>query len=93
LYGCGDFINDYEGIEGYEQYRDDIVLMYFATLSPAAHELTGLYMTPMQIRKLRLNKISQADAQWLRDTLERVSSPYGSLVDLLPNGTLGLRWR
>jgi poly-gamma-glutamate synthesis protein (capsule biosynthesis protein) len=27
LYGCGDFINDYEGIEGYEQFRDDLVLM------------------------------------------------------------------
>ena len=41
LYGCGDFIDDYEGIEGYEQYRDDLVLMYFATLSPATGELIG----------------------------------------------------
>nr|WP_298377384.1 CapA family protein [uncultured Bradyrhizobium sp.] len=27
LYGCGDFLNDYEGIRGYERYRDDLVLM------------------------------------------------------------------
>jgi poly-gamma-glutamate capsule biosynthesis protein CapA/YwtB (metallophosphatase superfamily) len=93
LYGCGDFINDYEGIEGYEQYRDDLVLMYFATLSPATDEVTALHMTPMQIRNVRLNRTSQADSQWLRDTLERVSAPYGSAVDLMRNGTLMLRRR
>ncbi len=43
-------IDDYEGIEGYERYRNDLVLMYFATLSPATDELSALYMTPMQIR-------------------------------------------
>lgn len=92
LYGCGDFLNDYEGIEGYEWYRDDLVLMYFATLSPTTGELTALHMTPMQIRKLRLNKTSDADSRWLRDTLARVSAPYGSQVDLLSGGTLALRW-
>src|SRR2546429_3009425 len=35
LYGCGDFLNDYEGIGGYERYRDDLALMYFAELDPA----------------------------------------------------------
>jgi poly-gamma-glutamate synthesis protein (capsule biosynthesis protein) len=93
LYGCGDFINDYEGIEGYEQYRDDLVLMYFATRSPATDELIALHMTPMQTRNVRLNRTSQADSQWLRDTLERVSAPYGSALDLMPNGTLMLRRR
>ena len=27
LYGCGDFINDYEGISGNEEYRGDLALM------------------------------------------------------------------
>ena len=27
LYGCGDLINDYEGIRGYEQYRPDLGLL------------------------------------------------------------------
>ena len=92
LYGCGDFINDYEGIEGHEQYRDDLVLMYFATLSPATGELTALAMTPMEIRNVKLNKTSAADSQWLRETLQRVSAPYGTHVDLMPDGTLALRW-
>jgi hypothetical protein len=30
LYGCGGFIDDYEGISGYEEYRDDLRLLYFA---------------------------------------------------------------
>jgi poly-gamma-glutamate synthesis protein (capsule biosynthesis protein) len=92
LYGCGDFIDDYEGIEGYEQYRDDLVLMYFATLSQQGSGLVGLEMTPMQIRKMRLNRAAPVDSAWLRDTLERVSAPYGSHVDLQSNGTLTLRW-
>jgi poly-gamma-glutamate synthesis protein (capsule biosynthesis protein) len=66
LYGCGDFINDYEGIEGYEQFRDDLVLMYFAPLSPSAGELVSLNMTPMQIRQLKLNRPSEADCRWAR---------------------------
>lgn len=92
LYGCGDFIDDYEGIEGHEQYRDDLVLMYFATLSAATGELTALQMTPMQIKKLKLNKPSETDAKWLREILERVSALYGTHVDLMPNETLTLRW-
>jgi poly-gamma-glutamate capsule biosynthesis protein CapA/YwtB (metallophosphatase superfamily) len=32
LYGCGDCLNDYEGIGGYEEYRSDLALMYFPTL-------------------------------------------------------------
>jgi poly-gamma-glutamate capsule biosynthesis protein CapA/YwtB (metallophosphatase superfamily) len=32
LYGCGDFLDDYEGIAGYEEFRSHLVLAYFATL-------------------------------------------------------------
>ena len=32
LYGCGDFFNDYEGIGGYESFRGDLGLMYFAEM-------------------------------------------------------------
>lgn len=93
LYGCGDFIDDYEGIEGYEQYRDDLAVMYFVTVSAVTGELTALDMTPMHIRKLKLNRTSDADAHWLRDTIDRVSVPYGTRLELLPDGTLALRWR
>ncbi|MHC2991840.1 poly-gamma-glutamate biosynthesis protein, partial [Pontibacter sp. HJ8] len=60
LYGAGDFINDYEGISGNEQYRDDLTLMYFPHLDPATGKLKALKMFPMQIRHFRLCHASEA---------------------------------
>jgi len=28
IYGCGDFLTDYEGVSGYEQFRGNLTLMY-----------------------------------------------------------------
>jgi poly-gamma-glutamate capsule biosynthesis protein CapA/YwtB (metallophosphatase superfamily) len=44
LYGCGDFLDDYEGISGYEEFRDDLTLMYFATIAPGSGGLESLRM-------------------------------------------------
>ena len=73
LYGCGDFIDDYEGISGYEHYRDDLVLMFFPSVDPATGRLLSLRMTPLQIRKLRLNRASTEDSHWLCTTLNRIT--------------------
>ncbi len=90
LYGCGDFIDDYEGIGGHEQYRDDLVLMYFATLARATGELIALQMTPMQIRRMTLRRATAPDTTWLREVLDRVSRPYSTRIDLTPSSTLTL---
>jgi poly-gamma-glutamate synthesis protein (capsule biosynthesis protein) len=90
FYGCGDFINDYEGISGAEQYRGDLVLMYVVTLS-AAGELTALTMTPMQIRKMQLRRTGPADTRWVRDTLDRIGEAFGSHVALSADGTLTIQ--
>lgn len=42
LYGCGDFLNDYEGISGYEKFRDDLGVMYFAEIDPRSGRLVHL---------------------------------------------------
>ena len=42
LYGCGDFLNDYEGIEGYESFRNDLSLMYFADIDAKSGDLVAL---------------------------------------------------
>ena len=91
LYGCGDCIDDYEGITGYEEYRDDLRLLYFASLQPGTGELAALRMVPMRTRKLRLHRAPVADAQWLRTALERASRRFGSRIDLQPDGLLALR--
>ena len=58
LYGCGDFIDDYEGITGYEEFRDDLVLMYFPTLRINDGTLMSLEMVPLPLRIItKLNPI------------------------------------
>ncbi|HEX9356394.1 MAG TPA: CapA family protein [Streptosporangiaceae bacterium] len=91
LYGCGDCIDDYEGITGHEQYRADLRLLYFASLQPGTGTLAALRMAPMRARKLRLQRASAGDAEWLRSALERASRRFGSRVDLQPDGLLALR--
>src|SRR6184192_1174812 len=39
LYGCGDFLTDYEGISGYEMFRGDLTLMYLVELAPTNDKL------------------------------------------------------
>jgi poly-gamma-glutamate synthesis protein (capsule biosynthesis protein) len=73
LYGCGDFLNDYEGIEGHEGYRGELALMYFASLH-ADGRLAALRMVPLRLSKLRLAHAPRADAAWLKATLDRESS-------------------
>jgi poly-gamma-glutamate synthesis protein (capsule biosynthesis protein) len=90
LYGCGDVLNDYEGIPGHESFRDDLALMYFPTVDAASGRLESLRMTPMQIRNLRLNRACAVDADWIARTVARISRPFGAHVELAPDGTLAL---
>lgn len=90
LYGAGDFLNDYEGIGGRESYRGELTLMYFPTLRPSG-ELAGLRMTPMRIRRFRLERASAAAAEWMARTLTRHSRELGTRVEAADDG-LELRW-
>jgi poly-gamma-glutamate synthesis protein (capsule biosynthesis protein) len=92
LYGCGDFLNDYEGISGYEAYRGDLSLMYFLGVDPASGKLLRLQMVPMQMRRFRLNRASAKDARWLCARLDRESRPLGSQVTAATDGGLELGW-
>jgi poly-gamma-glutamate synthesis protein (capsule biosynthesis protein) len=92
LHGCGDLLNDYEGIAGYEEFRAELVLAYFATLEPSG-ELARLELTPFRIRRFRLERVGGDDAAWLRDTLDRECRELGTSLELTPDRTLALRWR
>ncbi|MCG3042143.1 CapA family protein [Streptomyces sp. S1A] len=91
LYGCGDLVNDYEGITGYERYRDDLRLLYFVRLEPDGRT-AGVRMVPLQARRIRLRHASREDAGWLRAVLDRAGRDLGSHVDREPDGALALRW-
>jgi poly-gamma-glutamate capsule biosynthesis protein CapA/YwtB (metallophosphatase superfamily) len=90
LYGCGDFITDYEGISGYEEFRDDLVLAYFAMLDAASGRLVDLSISPFRLRRFSLRRPKAADVAWLRDTLDRHSGPLGARVELAADGKLRL---
>jgi poly-gamma-glutamate synthesis protein (capsule biosynthesis protein) len=92
LYGCGDFINDYEGIPGYEEYRDDLTLMYFAEIEAESGLLLALEMTPLQLKRFRLSRPSAADVDWLQDRLDRESRKLGARVSSISGGRLTLSW-
>lgn len=92
LYGCGDFINDYEGIGGYEEFRGDLGLMYFVRMNPATGELVDLNMIPTQMKNFRVRRATAEDARWIRDTLNREGKKLGTRVELGEDDTLTLRW-
>lgn len=81
LYGCGDFLTDYEGISGYEAYRGDLALMYFPVMDSKTGELMHLHMAPMRIRRFRATYARRDEAQWLRDTLARESRRFGTRIE------------
>jgi poly-gamma-glutamate capsule biosynthesis protein CapA/YwtB (metallophosphatase superfamily) len=91
LYGCGDLINDYEGITGHEKYRADLRLLYLVSLDGSTGELVGLRMIPMRARQLRLRHASSSDLDWLRDRLDRVSRPFDVRIDRERKGALTVR--
>jgi poly-gamma-glutamate synthesis protein (capsule biosynthesis protein) len=91
LYGCGDFLNDYEGIGGREDYRAELVLAYLAALSPADGRLARLDLVPFRIRRLRLEHAGRDDVLWLRGVLDREGRALGTGVELAGDA-LALRW-
>lgn len=74
LYGCGDFINDYEGIRGYEEFRGDLTLMYFLDFDHTTLQFMNLTLVPMQIKKMSLHLADQKDSKWILETLNHASA-------------------
>jgi poly-gamma-glutamate capsule biosynthesis protein CapA/YwtB (metallophosphatase superfamily) len=90
LYGCGDLINDYEGISGHEAFRPNLTLAWFVDYDRAARRLRGLEMVPFRLRKFRLERLHGKDAAWLADTLDRQCRRFGHRVGLTGAETLAL---
>jgi poly-gamma-glutamate synthesis protein (capsule biosynthesis protein) len=91
LYGCGDFLTDYEGIHGHEEFRGELSLMYFPTLGPSGR-LVRLRMRPMRLRRFQAVYASEAEARWLADMLNREGRRLGTQVSLQDDGLLIAAW-
>ena len=92
LYGCGDFITDYEGISGHEAYRGELALMFLSSLEVPSGILIELKMIPFRIRRFRLERAGREDAFWLQATLDRESRKFGTRVALERDGSLSAHW-
>jgi poly-gamma-glutamate capsule biosynthesis protein CapA/YwtB (metallophosphatase superfamily) len=93
LYGCGDFLTDYEGISGYEAFRGDLSLIYLVKVDPRQGQLVELRLVPLQVRRFRLNRASAADAQWLSMLLNRLGGPFATHVQRESDHSLTLQWQ
>lgn len=91
LYGCGDLVDDYEGIVGYESYRDDLRLLYLVSAEPGTGRLTGVRLVPLRARRMRLEHATAADTAWLRTVLDTHARRHATRVDHGPDGTLTVR--
>ena len=81
LYGCGDFIDDYEGIGGYREYRGELGAMYFVTLDAADGRLLALDLVPTRIRRFRIGHAQGPDRAWLLQTLRRECARFDCGLD------------
>jgi poly-gamma-glutamate synthesis protein (capsule biosynthesis protein) len=93
LYGCGDFLNDYEGISGHDEFRDDLGLMYLPMIDAATGQLRELNLVPTRVRQLRVNRAEGADRRWLLGTLRRECGSFGCEVTDGSDGAFSVRWR
>jgi poly-gamma-glutamate synthesis protein (capsule biosynthesis protein) len=91
LYGCGDLINDYEGIPGHDAFRPDLRLLYFARIDSDTGRLSSLVLVPLRARRLRLRRAGRSDARWLASTLTEGSESFSSRVDVDSEDRLVLR--
>jgi poly-gamma-glutamate capsule biosynthesis protein CapA/YwtB (metallophosphatase superfamily) len=92
LYGCGDFITDYEGISGYERFRGDLALMYLIDVDPQSGQLVSGRLVPMHMNRFRLEHVSASDAKWLCNFLNEFSTQFGAGARLENDDSLMLQW-
>ena len=92
LYGCGDFLTDYEGIGGREAFRGELGLMYFPELDPGSGRLLSLTMTPTEMRRFQVRRARPSDAAWLEERLNREGERFNTRVRRDEDGRLQLTW-
>ncbi|MFZ0831545.1 MAG: CapA family protein [Mycobacterium sp.] len=89
MYGCGDTIDDYEGIRTFDTFRHELRLLYFVSVDRDSGRLAALRMPPMRMRRMRLEHAASDKGEWLRSTLEHTSRQFGTRVETI-DGVLTL---
>ncbi len=95
LYGCGDFVTDYEGISGYPAaagFRGDLALMYLIEIDSHNGELITARLVPMHMRRFKLERAPAADAEWLCKLLNKLGAQFSTGARLEKDNSLRLEW-
>lgn len=86
-------------LRGNRKFRVDLTLMYFVSVDASTGILKNLKITPMQIKKFRLNYTSRKEAEWLKDKMNKEYKKFNLELELQTstmsgkeNNTLLLRW-
>lgn len=88
LYGCGDFINDYEGIKNYEEFRSDLPVMFFPRIDIPTGKLIELKLVPLHLKNFALHTPQSADLHWIEKTLNREGKGLGTHFEVQPDFSL-----
>ncbi|MFP4164527.1 MAG: CapA family protein [Chitinispirillaceae bacterium] len=92
LYGCGDLINDYEGIGGNEMFRGDLSALYFASINSRNGTLAGLEVVPFTMEKFSLRKVEEEDMITMNEIFNREGRKLGTAAELKDTDSLLLKW-
>lgn len=93
LYGCGDFITDYEGISGLEEYRSDLSIMFLLTIDTNNGNLTEIQIVPFVKNRFTLKRVSNEDFQYINDRLNNYGQEFGNRVLSGDRKSFVLQWK
>lgn len=80
LYGCGDLINDYEGIIGREEFGGDLAVLCRVEIETRPRRLARVELDVFRRRRLRLARASERDTEWLGAVLNEQSRRFATVV-------------
>jgi poly-gamma-glutamate synthesis protein (capsule biosynthesis protein) len=93
LYGCGDLINDYEGIGAHGRLRSDVACLYVAAMGPGKRRvLQRLDIVPFRLQRFRLGAADVAARAWLEGLFDAGGRALGTGLAARPAGGWTLRW-
>jgi poly-gamma-glutamate synthesis protein (capsule biosynthesis protein) len=92
LYGCGDLINDYEGITAMGRLDPGAVCLYFVQLNRDSGEVRQVEIVPMQLHRLQLQGARAAARRNLQSLLESAGPHWSTRLQAQDDGSWQLRW-
>lgn len=92
LYGCGDLINDYEGLGPHEPDDTGVTGLFFAQLSPQTGELQHLTVQAWTLKKFRLVQASPRQQQDFLSLFNAHSAAFRTRLEVQAQGQWALTW-